>query len=483
MSSRLLDVLKDAAARATPQVKRPAMIGTAVLVCLAALVVAGLANTENPLAMPSQLGGMAVSQAVWGLRPSNLLMVLPIGSFLVVLARSFIGMRAFGLFTPMLIALAFLQIGPIYGPIVMMAAVTAGMIVAPSLLKLRMTRVGFLGVLISLVVFVLAALQLALDTALQVDAMPVVVTALIVERWWRQWEKDGYFEAARVAANTMVLALAIQFMMVSQIALTLIEVSPLLLPGICAVAITILGRYRGLRLTEIPRFLPIWFDGFSRRLAARQGGNELADEVLAARTQAEAEAEGAPGTIADPADSDKAATPPDTALPAPAPAIAAASVPPSPPIAEPAAGPIVDPPLVPEQANPANDCNTAPPPPVDWDAVRAELGLPFLGAAYAQPAEPAAPPQLGSLSALFVRRGVPDRLLKPGLLGLLHAGRRDLGHQHAQRADREVQSAQRHREGTRQGGGEGGAERARDRDHGHDLRYLRIWGTDALRSA
>ena len=469
MSSRLLDVLKDAAARATPQVKRPAMIGTAVLVCLAALVVAGLTNTENPLAMPSQLGGMAVSQAVWGLRPSNLLMVLPIGSFLVVLARSFIGMRAFGLFTPMLIALAFLQIGPIYGPIVMMAAVTAGMIVAPSLLKLRMTRVGFLGVLISLVVFVLAALQLALDTALQVDAMPVVVTALIVERWWRQWEKDGYFEAARVAANTMVLALAIQFMMVSQIALTLIEVSPLLLPGICAVAITILGRYRGLRLTEIPRFLPIWFDGFSRRLAARQGGNELADEVLAARSEPDEMASSSDAAHAG--DMAEDATTPGAALPAPSPVIAALPVPPPPPMGEEVA------------AIPANDVTPAPPPSVDWDAVRAELGLPYIGAAYAQPPEPAAPPRLGSLSALFVRRGVPDRLLKPGLLGLLHAGRRDPGHQHAQRADREVQSAQRHREGARQGGGEGGAERARHRNHGHDLRYLRIWGTDAVRSA
>ncbi len=128
---------------------------------------------------------------MWGLKPSNLLMVLPLGAFLVVLARSFIGLKAFGLFTPMLIALAFLQIGPVMGPVVLISSVMAGMLVTPTLLKLRMTRVGFLGVLISLIVLVLVSLQMVLDTKLQVDAFPVIVCGLCVERWWKQWGKDG----------------------------------------------------------------------------------------------------------------------------------------------------------------------------------------------------------------------------------------------------------------------------------------------------
>jgi hypothetical protein len=177
-------------------------------------------------------------------------------------------MKAFGLFTPMLIAIAFLQIGPVFGPIVLIAAVGVGMVAAPSLLKLRMTRVGFLGVLISFVVFVLAGLQVVLDTELQVDAFPVVVTALVVERWWRQWEKDGKWPAAHMAMNTMVLALVIQFVMVSHVALTLIEISPLVLPGFAGLAIALLGRYRGLRLSEIKRFAPIWLEGRRNAKAA-----------------------------------------------------------------------------------------------------------------------------------------------------------------------------------------------------------------------
>jgi hypothetical protein len=268
MYSDLKAKISRAWVRATPQIRRPFYIGLGVGFVLLGLVLLGLFNTDQFIAMPSTLDGVATSQAIWGLKPSNLMMVLPLGAFLVVLARSFIGLKAFGLFTPMLVALAFLQIGPIMGPVVLASSILVGMIVAPALLRLRMTRVGFLGVLISLIVLTLVGLQIIFDTELQVDAFPVVVCALVVERWWRQWEKDGPLEAAHIAFNTLMIAVIIQFVMVSHFALMLIEASPLLMPAGTAVAIGILGRYRGLRLTEIRRFAPIWLE--RRRIAREQ---------------------------------------------------------------------------------------------------------------------------------------------------------------------------------------------------------------------
>lgn len=256
-------------ARATPQVRKPLYVGLTVAVVLAALVGLGVANTGAFFVLPSNFEGVATSQAIWGLKPSNLLMVLPLGAFLVVLARSFIGLKAFGLFTPMLIALAFLQIGPVMGPVVLCSSVLVGMLVTPALLKLRMTRVGFLGVLISLIVLVLVGLMMALDTQLQVDAFPVIVCALCVERWWKQWGKDGAKPAAKMAFNTFILAVVIQFVMVSDFALALIESSPLLMPATTAIAIAVLGRYRGLRLTEIGRFAPIWLERRRQAKAVR----------------------------------------------------------------------------------------------------------------------------------------------------------------------------------------------------------------------
>jgi hypothetical protein len=288
MRSELISRFRQVWARATPQVRRPFYVGITVGLVLAVLVALGVANTSSFFVLPSSLEGVATSQAIWGLKPSNLLMVLPLGAFLVVLARSFVGLKAFGLFTPMLIAVAFLQIGPVMGPIVLCSSVLVGMIVTPSLLKLRMTRVGFLGVLISLIVLVLVGLQLVLDVNLQVDAFPVIVCALCVERWWKQWGKDGRKPAAKMALNTFILAVVIEFVMVSDFALALIEWSPLLMPAFTAIAIGILGRYRGLRLSEIHRFAPIWLE---RRRKARQLANpdqyelDLEPETFAERRE------------------------------------------------------------------------------------------------------------------------------------------------------------------------------------------------------
>jgi hypothetical protein len=104
-----------------------------------------------------------------------------------------------------------------------------------------------------------------------------VVCALVVERWWRQWEKDGAYAAARLAFNTFMIAVVIQFVMVSNLALMLIETSPVLMPAFTAVAIGVLGRYRGLRLTEIGRFAPIWLE---RRRLARESEDEGEDETV-----------------------------------------------------------------------------------------------------------------------------------------------------------------------------------------------------------
>lgn len=314
MHSDLISRFRQVWERATPQVRRPFYVGITVGVVLAALVGLGVANTGVFIALPSSFDGVATSQAIWGLKPSNLLMVLPLGAFLVVLARSFIGLKAFGLFTPMLIALAFLQIGPIMGPVVLCSSVLAGMLVTPTLLKLRMTRVGFLGVLISLIVLVLVALQMVLDTKLQVDAFPVIVCALCVERWWKQWGKDGAKPAAKMAFNTFVLAVVIEFVMVSNFALALIEWSPLLMPAVTGIAIAVLGRYRGLRLSEISRFAPIWLE---RRRQARAA--ELPQDVPEERRQ------GLPDTRRVAAEEGEATAPSEPTAPMPIPALVTAS--------------------------------------------------------------------------------------------------------------------------------------------------------------
>lgn len=85
-----------------------------------------------------------------------------------------------------------------------------GMIAAPLLRRLDLSRVAFLGTLIAIVVTALGALALRLDNLVLVSAFPVVVTALVVERWWIALESEGRKQAMRMTANTLLVALLIQ---------------------------------------------------------------------------------------------------------------------------------------------------------------------------------------------------------------------------------------------------------------------------------
>lgn len=190
----------------------------------------------------------------WELPQLHLLLALPLGAVMVVFVRSVLGWKTFGLFTPMLLALAYLQSGPISGPTISTAAILVGMVAAPALRWLKLSRVAFLGTLIAIVVSALAALALRLDNLVLISAFPVVVTALVVERWWNAWESGGRKQAIRMTATTLAVAMMIQAIVASPLLVAVSQASPLAIPGLSIVLIILIGRYQGLRLSEFARF-------------------------------------------------------------------------------------------------------------------------------------------------------------------------------------------------------------------------------------
>lgn len=183
-----------------------------------------------------------------------LLYTMPIGAAVVVFARMVIGMQSFGLFTPMLMAMAFLQTGPVAGPIIVALAIGSGLLVAPLLKGLKMARVGFLAGLMAMITIVLIALLPTLESARWVTAFPVVVTALAVERWWVVWEGEGLWDAFKIAFSTMVIAIAIELVVLSPPVAALVEFSPYLAAALGGAVSLACGLYRGLRLAEVMRF-------------------------------------------------------------------------------------------------------------------------------------------------------------------------------------------------------------------------------------
>lgn len=190
----------------------------------------------------------------WDLPDMHLLLVMPMGASVVVFVRSVLGWKTFGLFTPMLLALAYLQSGPIAGPVISTTAILIGMLAVPFLKALNLSRVGFLGTLIAIVVSALGAMALEFRQPALVSAFPVVVTALIVERWWNAFEADGPKKAVRMTATTLAVALMIQGLVAAPPVVWLAAEHPLALPLASIAAMIVLGRYRGMRLSEFSRF-------------------------------------------------------------------------------------------------------------------------------------------------------------------------------------------------------------------------------------
>ena len=183
-----------------------------------------------------------------------LMLTLPVGAVIVVFVRSVLGWSTFGVFTPMLLALAYLQSGPIVGPTISTAAILVGMAAAPALQLLNLSRIAYLGSLIAIVVSALGALAINFDDLAIISAFPVVVTALVVERWWTAWETEGPRKALVMTWTTHLVALVIHLLMTSPFFIQLAAIQPLAIPMVSVILMVLLGRYRGLRLTEVTRF-------------------------------------------------------------------------------------------------------------------------------------------------------------------------------------------------------------------------------------
>lgn len=184
----------------------------------------------------------------------HLLYTMPIAAAVVVFARMVVGVQTFGLFTPMLMAMAFLQTGLIAGPVILFIAIAAGLAIAPALKSLKMARVGFLGGLMAIVAIALLAIVPFFNEIEWVTAFPVVVTALAVERYWTVWEAEGIWDATKVALSTLLVAIAIEAVVLSDPVYWLVNLSPFAAPAVGGVLSLGLGLYRGMRLSELRRF-------------------------------------------------------------------------------------------------------------------------------------------------------------------------------------------------------------------------------------
>ena len=188
----------------------------------------------------------------------NLILVLPLIAFFLVILRNVIGLETFGTFSPMLLALAFLTTGLIWGMVVFAIIVGLGTGLRLVLQGLRLHLVSRVAILIAVVAVSMVGLTvlgatLGVGALLHVSIFPMVIIANIIENFTNTQLERGTGEAFRLTFHTLLVAT------VSYVGIESTGLKPFVLafPELLVVIIgveVLLGRWRGLRLLEYVRF-------------------------------------------------------------------------------------------------------------------------------------------------------------------------------------------------------------------------------------
>jgi transglutaminase-like putative cysteine protease len=187
----------------------------------------------------------------------RVLLLVPLGALAMCVLRSMVGLKTFGMFMPVLIALAFTGTGLLWGTIflaVIIAFALISRLLIQRLYLLLAARIAFILTLVVLLMVILFIVgdQVGMPSA-GVGAFPFVIMTMIVERISVGLEEEGAANTLRRIGATLA-AIYLTYGVIHVRGLqTLFLVYPELLLVILGLLVAV-GRYTGYRLTELIRF-------------------------------------------------------------------------------------------------------------------------------------------------------------------------------------------------------------------------------------
>lgn len=188
----------------------------------------------------------------------QILLMVPIGAFIMLLLRNLVGVKTFGTFMPVLIAISFRDTGLVAGVVLFTLVVSVGLLIRFYLERLRLLLVPRLTAVLIIVVLLMAGVsvlanQLNIEVGLSVALFPMVIMAMTIERMSVTWEERGASAAVKEGIGSMIVAVLAYFAMSWAPLVHLVFVYPETLLLLFAAAL-VLGRYSGYRLSELLRF-------------------------------------------------------------------------------------------------------------------------------------------------------------------------------------------------------------------------------------
>ncbi len=188
----------------------------------------------------------------------KILLTVPIGAFIILLLRNFIGLSTFGTFMPVLIALAFRETNVIWGIFLFTFIVSFGLLARFYLDGLRLLLVPRLAAILTVVILLMILISvlcqnLGLESGLSVALFPMVILTMTIERMCITWDERGAYMAIKSGVGSIVAAVISFWAMNYPPMQYLVFAFPELLLVLLALILWF-GQYRGYRLFELFRF-------------------------------------------------------------------------------------------------------------------------------------------------------------------------------------------------------------------------------------
>jgi hypothetical protein len=188
----------------------------------------------------------------------KILLTIPIGAFIILLLRNFIGLKTFGTFMPVLIALAFRETHVIWGIILFTIIVSFGLAARFYLDQLRLLLVPRLAAILTVVILLMIFISvlshnLGLEAGLSVALFPMVILTMTIERMCVMWDERGASDAIKSGIGSLIAAVICYGAMNASPIQYLMFAFPELLLVLLAIILWF-GQYRGYRLFELFRF-------------------------------------------------------------------------------------------------------------------------------------------------------------------------------------------------------------------------------------
>ncbi len=194
--------------------------------------------------------------------PANiivLILLFPVITSVISFSRHVVGLKGFGVYTPAVLAVAFVSTGIVNGILLFVIVLLAAMVMRKLLGRLNLqylprTAMLLWGVSIVTLVVLMAASFSQFSSLFIINIFPLLIIMLLTENFMESQLASSQSEALQLTLETLLTAVVCSLIISSDLVQKYVILQPELTLLIVAVVNIIVGRYSGLRLLEWIRF-------------------------------------------------------------------------------------------------------------------------------------------------------------------------------------------------------------------------------------